>query len=432
MNFNNQKPSEPQVPYPPFLSQPPKKKSRASAKRILTTLIILIVLGFIAFQIIRTPRRKTESITTEKVMSYYSLKKGELFANALSRCEVPDPLARKVIAGLRNCQFNFRQCKTGDRIRIVTEYLKNDSGINSPGVICQIEYQTNYDRIYEIHIDSTQNVSVAMVYKDFQNLTELVKGSIQSSLYESVIVAGEKPVLAANFADIFGWEIDFFVETQEGDSFFILIDKKYDDTIAVDYGKIYLVRYKGKIGDYYGVFYENPKGHYDYYDLEGKSLRKAFLRSPLRYSRISSYFSKARFHPILRIVRPHHGIDYVAPKGTPISAIGDGVVTFAGWKGSYGKLVEITHKNGYKSRYGHLSGFAQRIRTGRRVTQGQKVGYLGTTGLSTGPHLHFELLRYGRWVNPLRIIPPRAEPIKTQYLEEFYQTRDQLLEQLKQ
>ncbi len=365
----------------------------------------------------------------EQAAKTYTLRKNEVLFNALQRCKVPEPLAIKAISALRDCRFDFRKCKAGDTIRIMKEFDKNDSGMNSDGVIRKIEYQSNYDQIYEVNFD-WMKTTVSMVFKEFELRTELVRGTISSSLYESLIKVGERPDLAFNYADIFGWEIDFFVETQEGDSFFILLEKKYNDQKMVDYGIIHMVRYKGNVGDFYGVLFEDPKGHKDYYDLEGKSLRKAFLRSPLRYSRISSYFSKARFHPILRIVRPHHGIDYVAPKGSPISAIGDGTVTFAGWKGSYGKLVEIAHKNGYKSRYGHLSNIASGIRKGRRISQGQKVGYLGTTGLSTGPHLHFEVLRYGKWVNPLRIIPPRAEPVRKEYLETFYQIRDKYLKQL--
>jgi len=428
-NFNNQRPPDIKNQLAPGLEKPSPIKRKSSPKTILLSIVTLIILCFIAYFILRAPVKPVEPPMKQQITKSYILKRGEILFNALRRCDVPEPLAKRAISALLDCRFDFRKCKAGDTIRIVKEFSKTDSGTNNQGVIRKIEYQMYYDQIYEINFAWMQT-TVSMVFKEFELRTELVRGAISSSLYESLIKVGERPDLAYNFADIFGWEIDFFVETQEGDSFYILIDKKFDDQNMVDYGKIHLVRYKGNVGDFYGVFFEDPKGHKDYYDLEGKSLRKAFLRSPLRYSRISSYFSKARFHPILRIVRPHHGLDYVAPLGSPISAIGDGFVTFAGWKGSYGKLVEIAHKNGYKSRYGHLSGFASGIRKGRRVTQGQKVGSLGTTGLSTGPHLHFEVLRYGSWVNPLRIIPPRAEPVRSEYLETFYQIRDQFLKQL--
>jgi murein DD-endopeptidase MepM/ murein hydrolase activator NlpD len=427
-DFNKQELPDFEIPQPPGKAKPPEIKGRTSLTKILITFVLLIILCAIAYFIVRFPKKEVKSPPVETATETYSLRKNELLANALLRCGVSQPLAQRAVSVLQNCRFDFRKCKTGDTIRIVKEFTKNDSGVNNEGVIRRIEYQMNYDQIYEIHFD-WMKTSVAMAVKEFEVRAELVRGAISSSLYESLIAIGERGDLGFNFADILGWEIDFFVETQEGDSFFILVDKKYDDSELVDYGKIQLVRYKGKIGDFYGIFFEDPKGHRDYYDLEGKSTRKAFLRSPLRYSRISSYFSGARHHPILRIVRPHRGIDYVAPRGTPVAAVGDGTVTFAGWKGGYGRLVEIAHGNGYKSRYGHLSGFGGGIRTGRRVAQGQKVGYVGSTGLSTGPHLHFELLRQGSWVNPLRIIPPRAEPVRTEYLEMFYQVRDQLLKQ---
>ena len=428
-NFNNQRPSDIKNQLPPGLEKPSPIKRKSSPKTILLSIVALIILCFIAYFILREPVKTVQLPVKEQIAKSFVIKNGEIFSKALRRCNVPEPLAKRAVAALWDCRFDFRKCKAGDTIRIVQEFSKTDSGTNNQSVIRKIEYQMNYDRIYEINFD-WMKTTVSMVYKEFELRAELVRGAISSSLYESLIKVGERADLVYNFADIFGWEIDFFVETREGDSFFVLLEKKYDDSNLVDYGRIHLVRYKGNVGDFYGVFFEDAKGHKDYYDLEGKSLRKAFLRSPLRYSRISSYFSKARFHPILRIVRPHHGIDYAAPLGTPISAIGDGIVTFAGWKGGYGRLVEIAHKNGYKSRYGHLSGFAKGIRKGRRVSQSQKVGYLGTTGLSTGPHLHFEMLRYGKWVNPLRIIPPRAEPVKREYLERFYQIRDQCLEQL--
>uniref|UniRef100_A0A7C6A857 M23 family metallopeptidase n=1 Tax=candidate division WOR-3 bacterium TaxID=2052148 RepID=A0A7C6A857_UNCW3 len=408
-----------------FLSPPIKPKSKF--KKILFALVILAILRIVARQILQTPHKKflPEEAVTE-VIETYCLRKNELLPDAFIRCAVPQPLVKRALQALSSIQFDYKRLKPSDTIRIVAESYPNDTLANRQKRIKKIEYQMGYHRVYEINFDSTKT-TVSMAYKEFSVQTCLVQGKISSSLYESLIKIGERPDLAFNFADIFGWEIDFFVETQEGDSFFILVDKKYADSVMVDYGRIKLARYKGKIGDYYGVFFEDPEGHKDYYDLEGKSLRKAFLRSPLRYSRISSYFSKARFHPILRIVRPHHGVDYVAPQGTPVSVIGDGQVTFAGFRGGYGRLVEVRHRNGFVSRYGHLSGLAKGIRTGVRVAQGQRIGYVGATGLATGPHLHFELLKDGNWVNPLRIIPPRAEPVKKEYFANFKETCDQLL-----
>lgn len=156
-------------------------------------------------------------------------------------------------------------------------------------------------------------------------------------------------------------------------------------------------------------------------------MRKSLLKSPLRFSYISSYYSKSRFHPILKRWRPHHGLDYVAPIGTPIASIGDGKVTYRGWKGGYGNLVEIRHKNNFTSRYGHLIRFAKNIYVGKRVKSGELIGYLGSTGLSTGPHLHFELHKNGTPMNPLRVNIPRAPSVKKQYMDLFKAHRDSLM-----
>jgi murein DD-endopeptidase MepM/ murein hydrolase activator NlpD len=346
---------------------------------------------------------------------------GEVLATVFNRAEIPVALTNKIINILNTIKFNFRTVQPSDSIKL---FYDQDT-------LVRIQYIKNYSTIYNFDID-TNDIKISMLYKVLDKQVCLIKGEITSSLYESMLKAGEKPVLIANYTDVLAWDIDFFTETQNGDSFFVLVDKKFDDTNFIEYGVIYAVRYKGKIGDVSGYQYTDPSGYKDYYDKDGKSMRKAFLKSPLRYSRISSYYSRGRYHPILKIVRPHRGIDYVAPSGTPVSAIGAGTVTFAGWKGGYGRFVEISHASRFKSRYGHLRSFGKGVRSGQRIVQGQVVGYVGTTGLSTGPHLHFELLQNGTWVNPLKIIPPRADPVKAQYLSDFTSKKDSLQQLLYQ
>jgi murein DD-endopeptidase MepM/ murein hydrolase activator NlpD len=203
----------------------------------------------------------------------------------------------------------------------------------------------------------------------------------------------------------------------------MLAVKEFANGQFVGYGTILYAEYKGKMGNHEATRFQSPGGRIDYYDEKGKSLRKVFLRSALQYRRISSYFSRRRYHPILRKYLPHHGVDYSAPVGTPVSAIGDGVVTFAGWKGAYGKLVYLKHKAGYQSGYGHLSKFAKGIKKGARVKQGQLIAYVGNTGRSTGPHLHFEMKRYGNRVNPLRVRIPAADPVSKKNLPLFQKQR---------
>ena len=234
-----------------------------------------------------------------------------------------------------------------------------------------------------------------------------IRGAIDGSLYETLQRQGYPPKLSVQFAEIFAWDIDFFVETSAGDSFAMLVEELWWKGKRVDFGRILWARYTGKrTGTLEAVYFNGA-----YYAPDGTPLRRQFLRSPLTYRRITSFFTKRRFHPILRKYRPHHGIDYAAPYGTPVSSVADGVVLYAGWKGGYGKFVQIRHANGYVTGYGHLSRIARGIRRGVRVKQGQVIGYVGSTGLSTGPHLHFEMKFNGRYVNPLRIRPPRTKPL---------------------
>ncbi|GAG99110.1 unnamed protein product, partial [marine sediment metagenome] len=195
-------------------------------------------------------------------------------------------------------------------------------------------------------MNNDNHLLIAMEFPYIDTATCIFEGEIKSTLYETILDMGETPNLVFRFADVFAWEIDFVTETREGDSFFIFMEKIFCDSVFLEYSNLIVMRYRGAyVGDYYGLYYRDPDGHEDYYNLKGESLRKSLLKSPLRYSYISSYFSKRRFHPILKVWRPHHGLDYAAPTGTPVSSIGDGIVTFKGWKGGYGNLVEIRHKN---------------------------------------------------------------------------------------
>jgi murein DD-endopeptidase MepM/ murein hydrolase activator NlpD len=240
-----------------------------------------------------------------------------------------------------------------------------------------------------------------------------------------MMAMGEKPQLIADYTDIFGWEIDFFSEVQPDDSFSILFERKYCDSTCIGYGMILAATYSGQIGAFSGFRFTDLEGTTDYYNSEGQNLRKTFQKSPLRFSRVSSFFGR-RFHPIRRVMRQHHGVDYVAPRGTPVEAVSDGRVISAGWSGGYGRLVAVGHAEGYETRYGHLSGFAKGIRRGAPVKQGQVVGYVGSTGLSTGPHLHYEVRKYGSATNPLRLNPPRRSPVKQAHLADFSHVRDSL------
>ena len=254
--------------------------------------------------------------------------------------------------------------------------------------------------------------------------TVAVHGTVAGSLFDSVIAAGEKPDLAVRLAEIFAWDMDFNTDTQAGDVFRLVVEKKeYSDGSPATYGRILAAEYDNVGHPYQAVLFHEPNGAPAYYSSDGKSLQKAFLRSPLRFAaRVSSHFSTHRYHPILKIARPHLGTDYAAPVGTPVQTIADGRVVFAGRKGGDGNLVRIAHSRGYETYYLHLSRVL--VRNGQAVHQGQRIGLVGATGLATGPHLDFRVRQNGRFVNFERLKLPPANPVAKSEWAAFVAERD--------
>jgi murein DD-endopeptidase MepM/ murein hydrolase activator NlpD len=256
--------------------------------------------------------------------------------------------------------------------------------------------------------------------RTYDTRTAVVAGRIDSSLFATIAGVGEHPQLAFDLSEIFAWDIDFNTEIQGGDGFRVAVEKLSLDDRFVRYGRILAARFDRGDRTLYAVRYEGSGGA-GYYHLDGTPLRKAFLRSPLRFTRISSRFTHSRLHPILKKRRPHLGIDYAAPTGTAVNASADGVVTFAGRQGGFGRLVRLRHANGYETMYGHLSRI--HVRRGQRVSQGDRIGAVGSTGLSTGPHLDYRMKLNGRYVNPLQIQVPPAEPIPDSERPAFAEAR---------
>lgn len=256
-----------------------------------------------------------------------------------------------------------------------------------------------------------------------------IGGVIKDNLIESMGEEKETILLALNLSDIFAWDIDFTTDLRKGDIFKIVVESCYLNNEFKKYGNILAAEFINN-GQTHHAFRFEHNGEVDYYDDEGKSLRRAFLKAPLSFRRISSGFSKRRFHPILKIYRPHLGVDYAAPIGTPVSSVGDGTITFAGYKGQNGKLVIIRHPNSFRTYYGHLSKIKKGIRRGVKVKQGQVIGYVGSTGLSTGPHLDYRIKKHNRFVNPLTLKLPRGESVPKTAMSDFITARDEMNVQL--
>ena len=268
------------------------------------------------------------------------------------------------------------------------------------------------------------DLSAEVLTRSYDVRVETAAGEIRSSLFGAVTDAGEEDQLALDLADIFAWDVDFNTELQKGDAFRVAVEKLYLDGRFSRYGRIVSAELVRGPRTLRAVRFDGA-GTSGYFAPDGTPLRKAFLRSPLKFSRITSRFTSARFHPILHEVRAHFGIDYAAPTGTPILAASDGVVTLAGRSGGFGLTVRLRHANGFQTLYGHLSRIG--VRNGQRVAQGETLGAVGQTGLATGPHLDYRMTRNGAFVNPLRVQVPPADPIPAAERAAFEGVRERAL-----
>jgi len=317
--------------------------------------------------------------------------------------------------------FNLRQVRAGNTITV---------GRSVEGDLREIDYKIDPDRM--LRIVPAESGFTAEV-KAIPSKTEVtaVTGQLDDSLFNAVEQAGESPEIAMRLAQIFGYDLDFYTDPRRGDTFRVLLEKKkYANGQTAGYGKIFAAEYNNGGKKYEALLFHDEFGRPAYYNADGKSLQKAFLRSPLKFSApVTSHFSNARFHPILKTVRPHMGTDYGAPIGTPVQAIGSGRVVFAGLKGGEGNMVQIAHTNGYETMYLHLS--RMYVRAGEHVEIGKTIGLVGSTGLSTGPHLDFRILQKGQYKNFEKLGLPPSDPVSKKNQPEFAAVRERWLPLLK-
>lgn len=244
-------------------------------------------------------------------------------------------------------------------------------------------------------------------------------GEVQTTLWESALKAQMDPMLIAELAEIFGWEVDFAREVQVGDRWRITVEQKLVRGVPMGWGSILVAEYENVGRSYKALLFRLDGKNLGYFNPEGESLRKMFLKSPLKFARVTSRFNRRRFHPKLKVVRPHNGVDYGAPIGTPVRSVANGTVIMAQYSGGGGNVLKIRHNSTYQTAYKHLNGFAKGVRRGAKVRQGQIVAYTGNTGLSTGPHLHYEFYVNGRYVDPLRQKFPSADPVPAEHMQAF-------------
>lgn len=290
-------------------------------------------------------------------------------------------------------------------------------------------YPIDSDRYLTVYHDVEQDRLVSVVKNfPFETRVEEIAGVIESSLFQTIENIGEKDQLAWHLEDIFNSDIDFLTDIREGDSFKAVVEKKYLDDGFSKYGDVLAASFNNAGKNIMGFRFEDKNGKPAYYDPDGKALKKSFLKSPLKYTRISSRFSLARRHPITKKVQPHLGVDYAAPVGTPVRAVGSGMVAATGNDGANGRFVRLRHPRDYETMYLHLSKIA--VKSGTRVSQGDVIGYVGSSGRSTGPHLDFRIKRKGKALNPLKLIFPPGDPVPPEKFDRFIAVRDSWIEQL--
>lgn len=346
---------------------------------------------------------------------------GETLGKILARYGVSAATVDKLDKASKDI-FPLRQIRAG---RPYTAFLATDS-LNA-GRLDYLVYEKDLTD-YVVFGFPNDTVTITTGQKDVTIRRQKRSSVIESSLWGAIMRDSLPYALAADLEDIYQWTVDFF-GIQEGDSFTVIYDEKMVDTTFVGIGRIWGAKFNNGGKEIYAIPFKQ-NGKIQYWEYNGASLRKQLLKAPLKFTRISSRFSRARLHPIYRVYRPHLGVDYAAPKGTPVHAVADGVVIFKGWGGGGGNTLKIKHAGNLVTGYLHLSGYAKGIANGTRVTQGQLIGYVGSTGASTGPHLDYRIWKNGTPIDPLKVPQEPAEPISKDNMAAFEQIRDRIVAEL--
>ncbi len=347
------------------------------------------------------------------------IQRGDTVGSILARLQVDDPEAMAYLRSTRGVRSLY-QLVPGRTLRAVT---------TDEGALVSLRYLHGDGTELVVRREGTGFVASEDMVQTQSELV-MISGEIETSLFAATDRAGLGDQVAVELADIFSSEVDFHRDLRPGDRFSVVYEALYSDGEFIRTGRIVAAEFSNDGRVHRAVYFEVPQGRSGYYTPDGRNVRKAFLRSPLEFSRISSGFTTSRFHPVLRTWRAHKGVDYAAPVGTRVKATSTGVVEFAGHQGGYGKAVILRHPNGRSTLYGHLSGFAKGMHAGRRVEQGVVIGYVGMTGLATGPHLHYEFRVNGVHQNPLRAVLPPGPSITRELEPAFQRASAPLVERL--
>ena len=354
-------------------------------------------------------QQSIESASAENNWQVVTIKAGDTLASIFTKSNLTAATTH-AIANLNEQTKSLRYIKPGQKIHLL---------LDDKGRLRQMKYESDITRTLLIQRTEDQSFSSQITNFQLDAYPVYREGVIESSLFEAAAKSNIPESVIMDLASIFGWDIDFSLDIRKGDRFGIVYNELYKDDIKIRNGQILAAEFVNNGKVYKAVYYTDPQGKGDYFSEDGKSMRKAFLRSPVEFARVSSRFSNKRWHPVLSKWRSHKGVDYAAKRGVPVRASGDGKVKFVGNKGGFGRAIFIQHGGRYTTVYGHLNGFARGIRTGTKVRQGQTIGYVGSSGLATGPHLHYEFRVNGVHRNPLTVKLPEAKPVHPSFLENF-------------
>ncbi|MDA7786308.1 peptidoglycan DD-metalloendopeptidase family protein [Gammaproteobacteria bacterium] len=390
-------------------------------KKVPTKLIIGIFLLLIALVLLLYLDLTSEQPPAEEEIAYseaiegaplevisqqtYEVKDGEILSIIFEKFKVP-----------LNTQYKIYSLKEANLVtnirpgnRIIFTYLGNE--LTNIAIV--------KDKLSSIEISIGQKIILNKVTNNIETISSYAGGTISSSFYEDASASGMPDSVIMDLAYIFGWDIDFVFDIRKGDTFSVIYETPYSKGEMVENGDILIAEFTNQNKTYVANRFIDQEGKKGYFDNNGENLQKAFLRAPLEFSYISSHFNPNRMHPVLHTIRAHNGVDYAAPRGSPVRATGSGSVEFVGVRNGCGKEIVLKHTNDYSTRYCHLNKFESKVKKGRKIQQGQVIGYVGSTGLATGPHLHYEFKIGNKHTDPVKIKLPSAEPLSSKLKMDF-------------
>lgn len=366
---------------------------------------------------LRIEKPKLESSLSTKSIT---INHGDTLSSAFNKQGIKASVLYKVI----------NDSKEGNLLKSIRKGEKFDF-IFSNNKLSQLLYHPDITQTYSFSKNANGKFTSALSTNPLEAIPVYREGTIDSSLFLAASNSDIPDNITMNMVGIFGWDIDFALDIRKDDSFKLIYNELYQDGEKIKNGQILAAEFTNRGEIFQAILYTDLNGNSNYYSPDGKSMRKAFLRNPVKFSRISSRFTKSRKHPIHGFKRPHRGVDYAASRGTPIYSAGDGKIIFKGRKGGYGRTIIVQHGGKYTTLYAHLNSYNRKIKKWSRVKQGQTIGYVGKSGTATGYHLHYEFRLSGVHRNPLTVKLPAARPINKQYKDSFNQTKDKLLSMLR-